>query len=194
MEPGNLCGDPPGFLFRGVSQMADDGRGSGTHGMEFLVYAVFIVADQRIGRAEDFRGRAVIVGHHDGLCPGKLPVKVEQVSHIGAAPGINGLVGIAYDKQIFVIAAEHLHQLILETVDVLKFIDHDIFQPLLPFQPDILMFPKDVQGEFDEVIVIQTEAFLFLIQVAIENDILRHAGPFIFSFSASSGRAIISAV
>ena len=68
--------------------------------------------------------------------------------------------------------AQRFHQLILEGVDVLEFIDHDVFQPLLPFLADVFPFFENMQRELDQVVVIQTEAFLFLVEVTEKDDIL----------------------
>ena len=70
------------------------------------------------------------------------------------------------------VAAEGFHQLVLKRVDILEFIEHDVFEELLPLEADFLIFLKDVEREFDEVVVVQSEAFLFLVQVAVENDVL----------------------
>ena len=43
------------------------------------------------------------------------------------------------------IAAQHLHQLILQRVDILKLVDHDVFEPLLPLEPDVLVLLENVE-------------------------------------------------
>ena len=67
---------------------------------------------------------------------------------------------------------QSFHQFILQGVDVLEFVDHDVFQPLLPFQTDIFPFFENMQRELDQVIVIQAEAFLFLIEITEKDNIL----------------------
>ena len=74
------------------------------------------------------------------------------------------------------ITAQHLHQLILERVNVLELIYHDVFQPLLPLVFDILMLLKYVERELNEVVVVQAEALFLLIEVAIEDDVLYFCG------------------
>ena len=78
------------------------------------------------------------------------------------------------------VIAEDLHELILRRVDVLEFVDHDVFQTLLPFEADILMRAENVQREFDQVVVVEREALLFLIQIAVEDDVLRAFGFVVF--------------
>ena len=69
------------------------------------------------------------------------------------------------------VTAQHLHQLILNGIDVLKLIDHDVLQPLLPLEPDLRILLKEVQGEFEQIVVVQSEAFLLLIEVSVKDDI-----------------------
>ena len=77
------------------------------------------------------------------------------------------------------IPAQDFHQLVLQVVDVLELVDHDVLEALLPLEPDRLVLPEDVQGELDQVVVIEPEAFLFLIEIAVENDVLGALGLFI---------------
>ena len=109
-----------------------------------------------------------------------MPVEVQQIFDIRAAPGVDRLVRIAHNEQVFMIGAQHFHQLILKRVDILEFVDHDIFQPLLPFQPDRLIPRKNIQRKFDQVVVIQRETFFLLIQIAVENDVVGVVGLQIF--------------
>lgn len=69
------------------------------------------------------------------------------------------------------VAAQHLHQLILDGIDILKLIDHDVLQPLLPLEPDFRILLKKIERKFEQIIVVQTEAFLLLIEIAVENDV-----------------------
>ena len=70
------------------------------------------------------------------------------------------------------ILAKHLHQLILQVIYILEFIDHDICQALLPFLPDLLIFFKNMEREHDQIIVIQPKTFLLLIQIAVKDDVI----------------------
>ena len=70
------------------------------------------------------------------------------------------------------IAAERLHELVLQPVDVLELIDHDVGQALLPFLPDVRILPEDIEAELDEVVIVEAEAFLLLVEVAVENDLV----------------------
>ena len=61
---------------------------------------------------------------------------------VGSPPGIDGLVRIPHHKEIAVKLAQGFHQLILNEVDILEFIDHNVFQPLLPLETDRLVLRK----------------------------------------------------
>ena len=47
------------------------------------------------------------------------------------------------------ISAQHFHQPVLQLVDVLKLVDHDVFQPLLPLQADGVVLLKDIERKLD---------------------------------------------
>ena len=181
MEPFDFQGHRFGLFSAVCSGHAGHGLPLFLMGNEILSDAVLILVDEGIGGIQDFRRGAVIVIHNDGLHMREFPVEVQKIAYIGAAPGVNGLVRISHDEKVVVVAAEGLHELVLERVDVLEFINHNVLQPLLPLQPDFLIFLKNKKGELNEVIVIQGEAFLFLVQVAIENDIL-HGKRFVVLF------------
>ena len=84
------------------------------------------------------------------------------------------------------VTAQNLHQLVLKLVDILELVDHDVLQPLLPLEPNVRMLLENIQGELDQVVIIQRKALLFLIEIAGVS-----AWSY-FSFSVSRGMAIIS--
>ena len=99
-------------------------------------------------------------------------IEFNKETDIGAAPCIDRLIRITDDKQIVMITADRIHQFILQRVNILEFVDHDVFQALLPFDSDLIMHFKDVQSKTDQIVVIKTEAFLFLIQISVEQNIV----------------------
>ena len=64
----------------------------------------------------------------------------------------------------------------MRRVDILEFIDHDIFQSLLPFEFDFFVLPEDIKREENQIIIIKPEAFLFLIQISVEQNIIYLCG------------------
>ena len=160
----------PSFTRVCVVRLAHGSR-SGS-GDQVLLHADGVPGDQAVGDRKDRRGAAVILHHHDGLRAGKVLVKLQEIFHVGAAPGVDGLVRIPHDEKVPVPAAEHLHQPVLQGVDVLELIDHDVFEALLPLQPDLLVDLEDVKCEVDEVVVVEAEAFLLLVQIAVKQNVL----------------------
>ena len=164
----------PRRLANGALRMVIQHRLSVRQGREQLFFdPVHIFIDQRVDCAQHLRRRAVVGHHQDGLAIRKLLVQIKQVFDVCPAPGINGLIRIADHEQVFVITAQRQHELILQLVDVLKLVDHDVFQPLLPFAADVLVLLEDVKGELDQVVVIQTKALFLLVQIAVKNDVVR---------------------
>jgi hypothetical protein len=70
---------------------------------------------------------------------------------------------VAHNEQIFVIAAKRLHQPVLQLIDILKFVDHDIFEPFLPLEPYVFVGTENIKRQFDEVVIIESEALFLLI-------------------------------
>ena len=182
MERFDLRGDPAGFLFAVGRVVAQNRRAARQHGQKVFFDAVRVFRNQTVAGGQNFRRGAVIFHHHDGLRRGIDLVKVQQVAHVGSAPCVDGLVGVADNEQIFVIVAQHLHQGVLRRVNVLKFVDHDVFQPLLPLEADILVRAENVEREDDQVVIIQRKALLFLIEITVEDTIFCVLGLPVFFF------------
>ena len=87
---------------------------------------------------------------------GKCLVKVQKIPHIRAAPGVNGLIRVAHDEEVLVVAAEYLHEPVLDLVNVLKLVDHDVGKALLPLLADVRVGFTDVEGEGGKVVVVQS--------------------------------------
>ena len=187
MEPPHLPRHPPGLRLLGLRKVADHRSPGRQDRLQLLFDAIPILVDQGVGHGQDLRRGAVVLHHQDGLGAGEFLVKVQQVLHVGAPPGVDGLVRVPHDEEILVVSAQHFHQLILQLVDVLKLVDHDVFQPLLPLDPDVGPLPEDVQGEFDQVVVVQAEALLFLVEIAVEDDVRGRVRPVVLLFQGVQG-------
>ena len=70
------------------------------------------------------------------------------------------------------ISAEYPHQAVLWRIDILELINHNVLQPLLPFTADLLVLFKNIQRKVNQIIIIQPEALLLLVQIAVEYNIL----------------------
>jgi hypothetical protein len=45
----------------------------------------------------------MVLHHQDGPRPGKVPVELQQVFHVRAAPGVDRLIGVADDEEVPVV-------------------------------------------------------------------------------------------
>lgn len=93
---------------------------------ELLGLAVHIVLDDGIGRREDVLRRAVVLLELDDRRLRVVLLEVHDVADIGAAPAVDGLVGIADDAEVVVARRENLRELVLRAVRVLILVDEDV--------------------------------------------------------------------
>ena len=176
MQPLHLARHPLRLRLLRVGKVADDLLARGLRREQVLFDAVAVFCDQRVRRRQNLRRGTVVFHHHDGLHVWKDLVKIQQILDVRAAPGVDRLVRVAHDEEVAVIAAQHLHQLILQRVDILKLVDHDVFEPLLPLEPDVLVLLENIERELDEVVVVEAEALFLLIEIAVEDDVPRRVG------------------
>ena len=176
MQPLHLARHPLCLRLLRVGKVADDLLARGLRREQVLFDAVAVFCDQRVRRRQNLRRGTVVFHHHDGLHVWKDLVEIQQILDVRAAPGVDRLVRVAHDEEVAVIAAQHLHQLILQRVDILKLVDHDVFEPLLPLEPDVLVLLENIERELDEVVVVEAEALFLLIEIAVEDDVPRRVG------------------
>ena len=118
---------------------------------------------------------------------GKVSVKLREELSVRPPPGVDRLVRIPHNEQVLMVPAETFHEIILQLIDVLKLVDHDIFQPFLPLQFHFLRPGEDEQRELDQIVIIQTEAFLLLVEVAIKNDVRNRPALVVLLFQRCQG-------
>ena len=95
-------------------------------GPETLVAAVPIAPDHgRRGVENDLR-RPVVLLELDDLDVGKVLLEVEDVSEVGAAPLVDGLIRIADDAEVAMDLGETANEQVLRPVRVLVFVDEDV--------------------------------------------------------------------
>ena len=88
---------------------------------------------------------------------------------MGAAPGVNGLIGIAYDKEIAASSAQQPRNVVLPLADVLKLVHQHILHAVLPPFEHLLVVLQKVKGEIDQVVEVEAEAFLLFVKIAEED-------------------------
>ena len=141
--------------------------------LQILRDALAILLDKRIRHRDNFGGRTVVLEHHDGARVGEHSIEIKEKAHVSAAPGVDGLVWVAHDEEVLMVAGKHAHEIVLQLIDVLKLIDHHVFQPLLPFQPNVRVLLEDVEHDDNKVVVVEPETLLLLIQIPVKNDVAR---------------------
>ena len=118
-------GDEVGLLeIVAAAEAAHEGP-AGAVGPQPLLEAVPVPPDDRVGGVEDDLGRAVVPlePHHRRL--GVIPLEVEDVAQVGAAPLVDRLVGVADDAQVAVPVGQEPDEPVLRRVGVLVLVDHD---------------------------------------------------------------------
>ena len=134
--------------------------------------ALLVFLDERVRHTEHFGRAAIVLGHENRFAPFMRIGEIEQIANVGATPRINRLIGIAHDEQITVVFNELFHECDLQGVDILEFVDHDILETPLPLQSNVGEMVENMKCNDDEVVVIEPKAFLLLIQITVENDVV----------------------
>ena len=134
-------------------------------GEEVLGDAVTITADDRIGNVEDGGGGAIVLVEDDGL------VVLELDEHLGSCttPLVDGLVGVAHDKEVVVDALQSFDDGPVALVAVLCLVEHDVFHLVLPVLARVGEALEDMDGEEDEVLEVETQSFLLQLQVTCKS-------------------------
>ena len=108
-----------------------------------------------IGRIEDVAGRAVVLLELDDEAAGEILLKFENIADIRAAPAVNGLIVVAHDADVLLLAGQQTHQLVLRKVGVLIF----VYQYIVELAPVIFqhrrMRREQLHGFHDEVVEIE---------------------------------------
>ncbi len=189
VEPRHLPRHPGGLLVGGLRAMDQHAGAGGERRRQVLLDTGGVFVDEGVGAGQDLRRGAVIFRHEDGPRAGVFLIEVQKIPDVRASPGVDGLVRVPHDEEVLVVARQHLHELVLEGVDVLELVDHDVLKPLLPLELYILVLPEDVERELDEVVIIQGEALLLLVEVAVKNDVLGGCGGVVLLLEAVQGEA-----
>ena len=79
-------------------------------------------------------------------------MQAAQVFHVGAAPGVDGLVVVADGGKHAFGAAEQAHEGVLAGVGVLAFVDEQVAQAVLPAQADVVGVAQQQGWQADEVV------------------------------------------
>ena len=95
----DLVGDELRLVVLRVAGEADDLLAVAAVAPQLLVLAVEVVADDGVGRREDVLGRAVVLLEEDDLRAREVALELADVADVGAAEGVDRLVGVTDDGQ-----------------------------------------------------------------------------------------------
>ena len=123
---GDDAGDGVGLVVFGLGAQVLDRVARGAPGPQGLVGAVLVAGDERGRGGDDVAARAVIALEVDDGALGEVLLERPDVSDVGAAPAVDGLVGVADGADVAVVAGEQVGQLVLRVVGVLVLVDQDV--------------------------------------------------------------------
>ena len=128
-----------------------------------------IVLDDCIRYLQNARRGTIIVLQQNRLGIFMRLVKFQNAVDIGAAPAVNSLVRVTHHKKILVVARQQIRQLVLLTIDVLIFIDHDVHHALAPLVKLFREILENVQRRKNQVVKVQRVILFLLVEVAVIN-------------------------
>ena len=98
---------------------------------ELLRLAVLVVRDNGVRCGEHIAHAAVVLLEFHRVAVGIILLELEDVADVGAAPGVNGLVVVAHDHDVFVLLRQKPRNRVLRMVRILIFVHHDVAEALL---------------------------------------------------------------
>ncbi len=96
-----------------------------------LCFATRVVGHHGVGGGQDVAGRAVVLFQPHHASVGVVLLEVQNVLDVGATPRVNGLVVVAHDHEIAVLAGKQVGDGVLDMVGVLVLVDADLLEAIL---------------------------------------------------------------
>ena len=112
-----------------------------------------------MGAFEDLARRAVVFIENDSGAVGKGRGERDDVPDIRTPPRVNTLIVIPDDHQVVARCGQHRRQLHLDGVGILKFIDGDVFEPLLISGEYVGKTGEELQGEQQQIVKVNAMSF-----------------------------------
>ena len=100
-------------------------------GEELFRLAMLVVRDNGVCCGEHIAHAAVVLLELHRVAVGIILLELEDVTDVGAAPGVNGLVVVAHNHDVFVLLRQKPGDRVLRMVRVLIFVHHDVAEALL---------------------------------------------------------------
>ena len=150
--------------------MVKDGRlAADTLWPQDFLDSELVVLDNRIRHLQNAGGGTIIVLQQNRLGVFVGLIKFQNAVDIGSAPTVNGLVRVAHHKKILVVACQQIRQLVLLSIDVLVFIDHDVHHALAPLVKLFREILENVQRRKNQVVKVQRVILFLFVEVAVIN-------------------------
>jgi hypothetical protein len=112
-------------------------------------------------------GRAVVLREHDLFCLGIVGLEVGEDARVGAAPRVDGLVGVAGDAQVPAFLGQQAGELVLVPVDVLELVHEDVGEPPAPGVEGAAAVLEHPHGLDEQVVEVERVRFLEDLLVAL---------------------------
>ena len=165
MSRSTSCGDERRLVVLVVGDVADDLLAVAGVGPQPLVLAALVLGDDGVGGGEDRLRRAVVLLEQHDLGVREVLLELEDVADVGAAEGVDRLVGVADDAQLGgrdgrrrpALAAgggadELAHQRVLRVVGVLVLVDEHVPEAPPVVLGDVGEDLQQVDGLHDQVV------------------------------------------
>ena len=144
-----------------------------------LGIAMLIVANQPFRPGHNGTCGTIVSIQHSHFRSRIILCKSEKYLRSGAAKSINRLIIVAHYKKIILRSGKHPDNLILNSIDILKFINQYVGIFFLPGQQYVRPLLKKLPGLNKHIVIIQTahsSEFLFVTCINILKHILRTIG------------------
>ena len=121
-------------------------------GEEALGLAVRVVGHHGVGRVQDVAGGAVVLLELDHVGVGVVLLEGEDVLDVRTAPGVDGLVVVAHDHEVSVLAGKEVGDGVLDAVGVLVLVHADLAEALLVGVEHLRVLGEKLEGLHQEVV------------------------------------------
>ena len=122
---------------------------------EGLFLAFGVVGDQLVGEREYLRGASEVFLEFDDNRIGPIALESEDIADIGAAPFVNGLVGIACHADISMLQSYAFCDLVLGMIGVLILIDEQVSEAVADLFANIGAVPQQKGCPGQQIVKVQ---------------------------------------
>ena len=123
--------------------------------------SLFIVGDQLSGLTHDGSAAPVINVQRNGFCIWIIFWKMEHDLRTCSSKTVDRLIVVSYYEQIVLRLRQHPDNVVLNRIDILKFVNENILKFFLPQGQDLRMFPEELITPDHDIVKIQFPAVPF---------------------------------